>query len=152
MNKIRKAQRDVMMLGLFKIPMLLFCRPRVEHIDDHVVRIRIPLKRRTRNHLKSMYIAVFSIGADIAAGILAFDKLRGTERKASVIFKSFKAMYHKRAMDDVIFSSESGPLIDQMIEQCIETGVRQNQLIPIKAYCDNELVAEMEIELSIKIK
>ncbi len=43
--------------GFFKIPLLFFVKPSVVELSDKRVVVRIPLRRRTRNHLRSMYLA-----------------------------------------------------------------------------------------------
>ena len=40
--------------GFFKIPLLFFVKPTVIEMSDHRVVVRILLRRRTRNHLRSM--------------------------------------------------------------------------------------------------
>jgi len=152
MSRKSKLQRELWLMGLFKVPMIFYCRPRVDDISDDSVRIRIKSRRRTRNHLNSVYIGVFTVGADIAGGILAFDKVRYRNLKASILFKSLSAQYYKRAESDVIFECREGLLIDQMIDKSLETKERQNQKVSIDVFSNNEKVAEMVIELSLKVK
>ena len=56
----------VWLFGKTRIPLLAYCHPKVLEINDATCSIRIALRRRTRNHLRSMYIAVFAVGADLA--------------------------------------------------------------------------------------
>ncbi|GAM75988.1 hypothetical protein JCM19241_286 [Vibrio ishigakensis] len=41
------------------------------HIDEARVEVKIPLRRRTKNHLNSMYMGALVVGADVAGGFLA---------------------------------------------------------------------------------
>lgn len=99
-----------------------------------------------------MYIAVFTVGADIAAGIFAFLHTREQQLKASIAFKSFTAEYHRRAMGDVYFICASGNEIRKMVSESRKTGERVNRMIQVKAMCDEDEVATILIELSVKIK
>ena len=72
-----KATLFLRYFGLTKIPLVLFVRPSVLHINDESAIIRIPFRRRTKNHLGSMYFGAMSIGVDLAGGILAIKKIPG---------------------------------------------------------------------------
>lgn len=154
MKNLREAQRALFWFGLLKIPMIRFARPRVVEINDERCVIKIPFRRRTRNHLGGIYIAAYTIGADLAAGFLAFYLIRKHKLKASIAFKSMKAHYHKRAEETVYFTCEAGKQIMEMIEASKQSGERQNQLLPIPTTVKSETdpVAEIAIELSLKVK
>jgi acyl-coenzyme A thioesterase PaaI-like protein len=59
-------------LGFLKIPVLFFLSPSVLEINDYRCVVKIPLKRRAKNHLGSMYFGAMAAGADCAAGIMAW--------------------------------------------------------------------------------
>ena len=69
---IRNLQWKLFLLGLFKIPIIGFVRPRLEEINDETVKVKIKLNRKSKNHLNSMYFGALSVGADIAGGIHVF--------------------------------------------------------------------------------
>lgn len=98
-----KLKRNIWLLGTFKIPMLGFARPKLLAIDADQVVMKIKLRRRTKNHLNSMYFGALAVGADTAAGIHAY--YLGVEKKLklSLAFKSCKAEFLKRAETDVTF-------------------------------------------------
>lgn len=148
----RKATFQVWLLGLTRIPLILFCRPRVIEVRAERSVIRIPLRRRTRNHLGSMYIASFTVGADLAAGLLAFNHSRIKGRNTSISFKSMQANYIKRAMSHVDFICEKGAEVAALIDAAALDGERKNLDVPVTAYCENEIVAQISIELSVKVK
>lgn len=151
MINLNKIRWQLKLLGWFKIPMIGYSRPKLIRMTEELAEIEIPFGRRTKNHVNSAYIAVFTIGADLCCGLLAFEKVESQQLKSSIVFKSFKAEYLKRATSAVRFICEEGILIDEIISKARETKERQNQVIPILAYSEDELVARMEIELSIKI-
>ena len=60
------------LLGFVRIPMIAYVRPKLLSIDENSVRVRIRLRRKTKNHLNSMYFGALAVGADIAGGIQVF--------------------------------------------------------------------------------
>lgn len=157
MSKVlRQANWQLWLFGLFKIPLIGFCRPKIIELDDERIVIRIRLNRRTKNHLNSLYFGAFAIGADLSGGFHAFWLGKRFNRKISLAFKGLKADFLKRAEDDVFFVSDSGKTIKEMFDESVKSGERQTQDIPIVAYTGypNNLdpVAEFSIGLSIKDK
>lgn len=157
MSKILKqANRQLWLFGLFKIPLLWFCSPKIIELDEERIVVRIKLKRRTRNHLNSLYLGAFAIGADIAGGFQAYYIGVKHKRKISLAFKNLNCEFLKRAEDDVYFVAESGAEIMELVQTSKSTGERQNMSVPIKAFTgyplNPELVAEFNIGLSIKDK
>ena len=140
--------------GLIKIPLLFYCRPKVVSIDEESVEIKIPLKRRTKNHLGSMYLGALSVGADITSGILALETIKSADKKISLVFKDFKANFFKRAEGDVHFVCKEGKKIKSMVENTLKTGERINKEINVEAFVpkvdvDNP-VAAFVLTLSLK--
>ena len=148
----KKLQWKVFLFGLIKIPLIGFCRPRIEEVSETRISVKIPLNRRTRNHVNSMYLGVMTVGADLATGFLAYYLLQLQGLNAAPVFKSMKAEYFKRAEDAVYFVCEEGDTIQAMIQRMIDTKERENQPIMVKAMCNNELVAQFEMELSMKLR
>lgn len=153
MKNLKEAQRALFWFGLFKIPMIRFARPKVVEINDDRCVIRIPFRRRTKNHLGGIYIAAYTIGADLAAGFLAFYLIKKYKLKASIAFKSMTATYHKRAEEAVYFTCDAGSQVLAMIEKSKATGERQNEMvsIPVTVESETESVSDIEIELSLKV-
>jgi len=156
MNNLSKANWQLFWFGILKIPAIRFSRARIWALSKEELILKIPNKRRNRNHLNSIYIANFTIGADLACGFLAFQILEQRKVKASLLFKSFNAQFLKRAESDVYFRCIASADINMMIDESIKTGNRQNKEIKISAFVlennQEEIVAEMQIELSIKVK
>jgi hypothetical protein len=152
---LRKAQRELFWFGLIKIPLLFFCRPKLVALDSERVLVKIPLKRRTKNHLGSMYFGALAVGADVAGGFLAFNLARQKNYKMSLAFKSFDAQFLKRPESDVFFESLAGEQIIEMLQESKNTGERQNKMVSISAFCFNnsqkEIVATFNLELSLKV-
>lgn len=140
--------------GITKIPLLLFVRPSVISINDDRAVIRIPFRRRTKNHLGSMYFGAMSIGADLAGGILAFRKIKAENQPISLIFKNFNAEFLKRAEGPTFFSCTQGKLIDDLIFRAIESEERVEEIIQVTATVPSkfaeEPVALFKLTLSLK--
>jgi acyl-coenzyme A thioesterase PaaI-like protein len=150
---IGKMRWMLFLLGCFKIPLVGFVRPRLIKIDDDTVCVRIKLRRRTKNHLNSMYFGALAVGADIAGGIHAFYFAELANAKVSFAFKGMKADFIKRAESDITFESNDGQLVKKIIEESKASRERINQSIHVVAKDENnEVVATFEMIISVKCK
>ena len=143
------------LFGLTRIPLIFFCRPRVIKITETSLEVKIKLKRRTRNHLNSMYFGVLSVGADITGGFLAMEYIRASKSKILLIFKDFQAHFLKRAEGDVHFICSEGNEIRALIKKSGESGERENMPVHITATVPSispDPVAKFILTLSIKRK
>ena len=142
------------MVTWWQIPVICYCRPQIIHLDDEHCTLRIPLNWRTRNHVQSMYIGVFTVGADLTGGLLTLSSIRKRKRKVVLIFKDFHANFFKRAEQDVIFICRDGVEIDHAVQQAVDKGERINLPINITAMLsqdtEDDPVANFRLTLSIK--
>ena len=156
MSDIKKARRMMWLFSVFKVPMIGYVKPKLISIEAEKAVFKIKLRRRTRNHLKSMYFGSLAIGADLAGGCHAFYLSDRMNKKIALVFKNFEAEFIKRPDSDVYFVSESGNLVQEMIDQTIATKERVTQSISIDAYTNYftnpEKVAEFKLGLSLKDK
>ncbi|MNK05003.1 hypothetical protein D3C87_228780 [compost metagenome] len=141
------------LMGIFKIPMIGYVKPRLIQITDHDVLVRIKLRRRTKNHLKSMYFGALAVGADVTAGLHAFYFCDELNVRPSFAFKGMKAEFIKRAETDVEFSCAEGQIIREQVLKAIQTNERQNHWVKVTAKdLNGDIVALFEMEISVKIK
>lgn len=142
--------------GLRKVALILYTQPSVIDINDDRFEVKIPLTRRTRNHVNSMYIGAMTVGVDLAVGMLTTYLIKKTGKNIILIFKEFNGKYLKRAEGDVHFICEEGQKISKVIHQTLERGERMNVPITVKAIVPDkfgsEPVAEFIITLSLKEK
>ena len=142
------------MITWWQIPVICYCRPQIIHLDDEYCKLRIPLNWRTSNHVQSMYIGVFTVGADLTGGLLTLRSIQKRKRKVVLIFKDFNANFFKRAEKDVIFICRDGVEIDHAVQQAVDKGERINLPINITAMLsqdtENDPVANFRLTLSIK--
>jgi len=149
---IKKMQWLLFLMGLFKIPLIGYVRPRLVEINDDTIKVKIRLRRKTKNHLNSMYFGALAVGADIAGGIHVFYYSEIMGKKVSFSFKGMKADFLKRAESDVTFESNQGQVIKAAILESIETGERVNKTIMVNAIdSNNEIVATFEMISSLKV-
>ena len=152
-SKITKLTWMIRLFGITKVAMIAYCRPRVIYMDDTQLEIKIPLNRRTKNHINSMYFGALAVGADITGGFLALPPIQKSKRKIVLLFKDFNANFLKRAESDVHFICSDGLAVKQLVEAAIKSQERQNYTLKIIAKTpkvSNDVIAEFDLTLSIK--
>lgn len=148
-----RATIALRLFGLARIPMMFFVRPSVVAISPAHIVVRIPLRRRTKNHLGSMYFGALSVGADCAAGGLAMLLIRQRPERIALIFSDFNAEFHQRAEGDVDFSCTQGQEIAKLIAQAAASDERVEMPVQVIATVPaqgNEPVATFSLTLSLK--
>jgi acyl-coenzyme A thioesterase PaaI-like protein len=137
-----------------KIRLISYVRPRVVDLTGERCGIVVPLSRRTRNHLRSMYFGALCTGADAAAALAALRASRKAGGRVAVIFKDMQAEFVKRAEADVHFACEQGREISELIEKADVSGERQNLPVHVLATVPklfgSEPVARFSLTLSVK--
>lgn len=116
--------------------------------------LRVPLGRRTRNHLGSMYFGVLCTGADAAAALLGFRLLEGRRTRISVVFKDVRAEFLRRPEADVHFECSQGREIRDLLDRAEASGERENLPVHVVAtvpsISEGEAVARFVLTLSVK--
>lgn len=147
------ATLGLRLFGFARIPMMLYVKPSVMEISNERVVVRIPLMRRTRNHLGSMYFGALSVGADCSVGALAMHLIKRQPENISLIFRNFSAEFHKRAEGDVDFCCSQGKEISNLIAQAAALDERVempvNVIATVPAQGDDP-VATFRLMLSMK--
>ena len=154
-SKATKTTRLIQLFGITKVPMIWYCRPKVIEHTDEKIEIKIPLKRKTKNHLGSMYFGVLAVGADITGGFLAMEPIQESGRKINLIFKDFKADFLKRPEGDVHFTCNDGLAVKELVDTVSKSSDRHNFKLSIEATVpsiSSEVVAKFELTLSLKDK
>lgn len=158
-NNVPKKYQDTMFVRLFgfmKVPLIFWVSPSVVTMNEEECVIKIPLNRRTKNHLKSMYFGVLCTGADIAGGLVAMNEITASGKRVALSFKDFKADFLKRAEGDVHFKVTQIKEIKKFVAEVIKSGERMNFPVEISAVVPsinpNEEVAKFVLTLSLKVK
>lgn len=159
LNVIPQHMRDTALVRIFgftKIPLLWFIKPVVTFMDDEKCVVKIPLKRRTKNHLNSMYFGVLAAGADCAGGLFAMKHIMQSKQKVSLSFAEFNAKFHKRAEGDTYFTCTQGKEVKAFVEKILSQEEREEMPLEIVATCPDKLgdepVATFTLMLSLKKK
>ena len=153
---IAKRTRETLSLRLFgltRIPLLFYVGVSVTEVSPERMVVRIPLRRRTKNHLGSMYFGALCIGADCAPGAFAMYLIRQQPERISMVFKDFHAAFLKRAEGDVYFCCDQGKQIAELVAQAAasdERVERQVEVIATVPSLSAEPVARFKLTLSLK--
>ena len=140
-----------------KIPLLAWVKPTVVDLTEERCEISVPLSRRTRNHLWSMYFGVLCAGADLAGGYVAMREIQRSGRKVVFVFKDFQAQFLKRAEGDVHFICAQGRAMAALVQRAIdEPGTRIEDSVTVVATVPSKLgdepVARFTLTISLKLK
>jgi acyl-coenzyme A thioesterase PaaI-like protein len=133
--------------------MMLYVKPSVMEISNERVVVRIPLQRRTRNHIGSMYFGALSVGADCAVGTLAMHLIKQQTEHVTLIFRNFHAEFHRRAEGDVDFCCSQGHEISNIVAQAAASDERVEMMVDVIATVpdqSNDPVATFKLTLSMK--
>ncbi|HUV99067.1 MAG TPA: DUF4442 domain-containing protein [Gallionella sp.] len=147
------ATLGLRLFGFAKIPMMLYVRPSVLEISNERAVVKIPLRRRTRNHLGSMYFGALGVGADCAVGALAMHLIKQQPENISLIFRNFSAEFHKRAEGDVDFSCAQGNEIAHLVARAAASDERVEIMALVVATLHDrgdDPVATFKLTLSMK--
>lgn len=136
------------------IPLIWWIQPSVVEVTQNKTVLKIPLTRRTRNHLKVMYFGALAVGAEVVVALKAVDAITHCGHKVDYIFKDFTANFAKRAEGDVHFICEEGAAVEALVKKCLETGDRESQTFHSYAIVPSKdpsvKVAEFSVTLSVK--
>ncbi len=137
-----------------KVPLIYWTGARIVEISDERCVVRMPFRRRNRNHLGSLYFGVLMVGADVSGGLLAFRMAHASGRKVSFVFKDVQGRFLKRAEGVTFFRCDDGAAISQALEETFRTGERINQTVSVNATTPSkfgdEPVAAFDLTLSVK--
>lgn len=153
---IPESMLDTMLLrwfGRLKVPLLGYVKPKILEVNDERMAMLIPLNRRTKNHLNSMYFGALMIGADAAAGFYAAKLIYKHGHKIDFVFRAASGQFLKRPEGDVVFSCLQGSEIRELVKRAAQTGERVEANLKVTATVpslSDQPVAEMNMVLSLK--
>ena len=138
---------------LFRIPLLAFCWPKIEKIEDQIAEVSVPVNFFTRNHVRSMYFGALAMGAELSTAIRLLQRMKNEKLPLGFIFKDAKFEFLKRAESRVYFHIDQVQLVDELIKKAMATDNRVDQTISGWAYSrshPNEILMKYSVTLSIK--
>lgn len=138
----------------FKIPLIWSLRPSVLELGDNRSEIRIKLRRKTKNHLGSMYFGAIAIGAELVVAMKAVHAIYQMKKKVDFVFKDFQIEFLKRAEGDVHFICEQGLEVKSLVEKTLSTRNRETETFTgyalVPTVSATEKVAIFKVTLSVK--
>lgn len=140
------------LFGWFKVPMIGYVRPKVVHVDDQRVDVVVPLNRRTKNHLRSMYFGALAVGADVAAGYLALRRIQSANRPVSFVFQDVQGEFLRRPTADVTFTCQDGDRVQRIVEKTLLDGARHAETVAVTCTVAGDVVARFRLTLSVKAR
>jgi acyl-coenzyme A thioesterase PaaI-like protein len=151
---LQQANFFLRTIGMRQIPLIYYVGARVVEATDEKTVIRIPLNRRTKNHLGSMYFGALAIGADVTGAWVAFMLLQQSKHAVNIVFKDLKAEFLMRPEGDVHFTCTDGQAIKDAFAATIADGQRKNLPVRVVATVPSKTgdqpVATFELTLSAR--
>ncbi|HUP63536.1 MAG TPA: DUF4442 domain-containing protein [Thermoanaerobaculia bacterium] len=150
-----KPTTMVRLWSLRNVFLLWLIRPRIVELTNDRCVVRVPLNWITRRlDIHAMYLGTLCMGADVAAGLIAFKLVRERGERVNFIFKDLRAEFLKRAEGAVVFTNNDGPMIQELLRRTLETGEREEATVHVTATVPDKLgdepVAKFELTLSLK--
>ncbi len=84
LSAVRRANLYLNLFGFSKVPLIWLCHPKIIAIDSEHVEVRIPLRRRTKNHLNSMYFGALAVGGGCSWWFSCYEQ--GARKRRSDLF------------------------------------------------------------------
>ena len=117
-----KPTTMVRLWSLQNVFLLWLVRPKIVELSPDRCVVRIPLNAITRRRdIRAMYLGTLCMGADVAAGLIAFHLVAEKKARVSFIFKDIRGEFLKRAEGAVVFTNDDGPLIQDLVRRALET-------------------------------
>jgi Domain of unknown function (DUF4442) len=152
-----KPTTMVRLWSLQNVFLLWLVRPKVLELSPERCVVKIPLNWITRRRdIHAMYLGTLCMGADVAAGLIAFHLVMQKKSRVNFIFKDIRGEFLKRAEGDVLFTNDDGPLVQDLVRRALESDERQEATVHVTATVPDKLgdeaVARFELTLSVKKK
>ncbi len=151
-----KATLYVRLFTMMKLPLLAWVRPSVIQMDENTTVLKIPLARRTKNHLNVMYFGALAMGGEATVALPAVIAIRDTGNKVNFLFKDFQANFLRRAEGDVHFHCEESAQVRELINKALKSDdrfehtFRSFAVVPSKD--PNEVIAEFKVTMTVKAR
>lgn len=116
--------------------------------------IEIALRRKTKNHLNSMYFGALAIGAELVVATKAVNAIHNSSKKVDFVFKDFHVEFLKRAEGNVHFICDAGSAVEDLVNKTINSGERETQTFQgfavVPSQHPTDPVIKFSVTLSVK--
>jgi hypothetical protein len=140
--------------SFWNVPLLYSMKPKVINLNDNECTVCIPLRRKTKNHVQSLYLGALAGGADAAAGLLGGFHIHKSKQSIRFLFKDMNAEFFKRAEGDTYFYCTDGQKIKALVEKSQQTQKNQKDTVTVHAKCpkiSDDIVASFRMTISLKM-
>jgi hypothetical protein len=100
-----------------------------------------------------MFWAVQGMAAELSTGALVMQAVKNSDINISMLLANNRGSYYKKALGKITFSCMDGRIIQETIDEAIET--KEGQICLMRSIGKNEagdIVSEFEFEWTIKVK
>lgn len=157
MDRLTQRLKNTAFLRAFtflKIPLIWALSPSVIELGSDRTVVQIKLRRKTKNHLGSMYFGAIAIGSELVVALKAVHAIHLSGKKIDFVFKDFQIEFHKRAEGNVHFICDQGTQVKNLVEKAIESRQRETQTFEgyavVPSISQTEKVATFKVTLSVK--
>lgn len=138
---------------LFKLPSAYLSGVRVKSFADNEAVATVKHRWINQNPFRSLYWATQGMASELATGILVMKKIKESGRQVSMLVRAQQGEFTKKATGRINFSCNEGHLIDQAIQQSIETGEGQTVTLTAKGIDQQgDQVSNFSYTWGIKVK
>ena len=137
----------------FKLPSAWWTGVRVTKLDDTQAEVSVKHRWVNQNPFGSIFWAVQGMAAELSTGALIMMKINASQKNISMLVIKNNASFSKKAKGVITFSCDQGNLIDQALQDAIDTGEGQTLILTSKgidAFGDE--VSSFDFEWSLKLK
>ena len=110
---------------MLKLPSAWICGVRIKNIDARKCQVGVRHRWINQNPFNSMYFAVQAMAAELSTGALVMKEVRDSGQKISMLVKSNKSFFHKKATGKILFTSFDAAEVRNAVEEAIKTGEGQ---------------------------
>lgn len=138
---------------LFKLPSAYLAGVRLRSIDLNQCTTTVRYKWINQNPFNSMFWAVQGMAAELSTGALVMQAVKNSDINISMLLANNRGSYYKKALGKITFSCMDGRIIQETIDEAIET--KEGQICLMRSIGKNEagdIVSEFEFEWTIKVK
>ncbi|MFH2008101.1 MAG: DUF4442 domain-containing protein [bacterium] len=139
-----------------KVPLIAYLRPVIVELNDRRCVLRVPLSRRSRNHVNGMYLGALCVGAECTVGVIAIQQIQDRRLRISAVQRAFSAEFLDRADGDVHFVCEDVPAVLELIRRAEQSNERVEGPILVTATVPSTkgdaAVARFSCTLSLRSK
>lgn len=136
---------------LFKLPSAVFWRLKIKSLTLAKCEVGIPYFWRSQNPFQSIYFAALAGAAELSTGALCQLGMAG-KGKFSMLVVDFRAEYHKKANQKIIFSCDQGDELVSLIDSLKPEDTGTLTMISTGRNPQGETVAKFFVTWSFKRK